>query len=231
MLRYLRLPLRFDVPRMNADLRGLLERSWRLHYQALQYEGRWTALALRSLSGDVDDLLISPERDSRYQDTPLVAECPYLREVLATFQSPLKAVRLMRLEPGAEVSEHRDAELNFERGEVRLHVPIRTHPDVVFTLEGERLDLRAGECWYVNFDLPHAVRNPSSMDRVHLVMDLDVDPWLDALFTDPRGAPRSEEDPLDRLSKETKQAMLERFRAMGTPTGDRLAGEMERRLS
>lgn len=230
MLRYLRLPFRFDVPRLQAELRGLEARSWKAHYQTLHYEGAWSALALRSSSGEAEELLIAPQPGAEYRDTPLLAACPAMAEVLAAFRCPLRAVRLMKLEAGAVIKEHRDAELAFERGEARFHVPILTHPDVEFLLDGERVPLREGECWYLNFDLPHAVRNASPVDRVHLVIDATVDDWLRELMADPACGPRSEADPMDQFDEAVKREMAARFRAMGTPTALRLAEDLERRL-
>lgn len=68
-------------------------------------------------------------------------------------------------------------------GEVRLHVPITTHPDVAFFLGGERVVLQPGECWYLDFNRPHRVDNPSDTDRVHRVLDCDVNDWLRDVFT------------------------------------------------
>jgi hypothetical protein len=67
-----------------------------------------------------------------------LSRSPYLREVLTTFRCPLQAVRLMKLNVGAIIKEHTDAELYFEAGEARIHMPIITHPDVEFIVDRER---------------------------------------------------------------------------------------------
>jgi hypothetical protein len=38
--------------------------------------------------------------------------------------------------------------------------------------------MEAGECWYVNVDLPHRVNNRGTTERIHLVIDCVVDEWL-----------------------------------------------------
>jgi len=38
--------------------------------------------------------------------------------------------------------------------------------------------MKAGECWYLDLSLPHWVENHGSTDRVHLVIDCDVNEWL-----------------------------------------------------
>ena len=230
MLKHLRLPLRFDAARMLEETRALEDRSWQAHYQTRHYEGGWRALPLRSLEGRADDIFISPRPDASYRDTPLLDACPYLREVLRTFQCPLLAVRLMKLEAGAIIKEHRDAELCAEKGEARFHIPVLTHPDVVFMLGGNRLPLEAGECWYLNFDLPHSVRNGSPVDRIHLVVDAAVNDWVRALLADPRCEFRQEMDEMERYSAEERRAMIDSLRRIGTPTALQMAEDLANRL-
>jgi len=47
---------------------------------------------------------------------------------------------------------------------------------------GERVILREGECWYVNTSLPHRVANLGQTDRIHLVIDCEVNGWLRSFF-------------------------------------------------
>lgn len=42
--------------------------------------------------------------------------------------------------------------------------------------------MNPGECWYMDFTLSHRVINRSDFDRVHLVMDCDVNSWLRQIF-------------------------------------------------
>ena len=178
VVKYLKLPFSFDADRLQAEVRKMRQVDWRRHYQTLHYDGDWTALPLRSVDGRADHVIVSPVAVSVYQDTVFLSVSPYLTEVLATFQCPLRAVRLMKLGAGAVIKEHTDAELHFETGEARIHVPIVTHPDVEFMVDRERLRLGEGECWYINFNLPHSVCNRSPVDRIHLVIDVTVNDWL-----------------------------------------------------
>jgi len=41
-----------------------------------------------------------------------------------------------------------------------------------------------GECWYLDFNLPHYVDNRSSDDRIHLVVDCHVNDWVTSLLLD-----------------------------------------------
>jgi len=83
----------------------------------------------------------------------------------------LESVRFLRLAVGSVIHEHRDPGLRVEDGVFRLHIPVRTNPDVDFRVDGQQVTMAEGECWYMNFDLPHALANRGTSDRVHLVVD------------------------------------------------------------
>ena len=91
-------------------------------------------------------------------------------------------VRLLSLGPGAEIAEHTDHELGYEFGEVRLHVPIITSPEVEFRVQGRRIEMRPGEVWYIDASRPHAVTNHGDRERIHLVLDCELNDRLRAEF-------------------------------------------------
>jgi hypothetical protein len=99
----------------------------------------------------------------------------------------LKSVRLLRLAPGSVIREHSDFDLGEELGEVRLHVPVVTNPNVEFYLAGKRVAMEAGECWYLDLSLPHRVQNRGASERVHLVVDCVLNDWLRHLIDHPLG--------------------------------------------
>lgn len=176
----LELPFRFDVGRLRDDLHTALARSWGEHHKRIHYESGWSGLALRSISGDVIDLKAS--RVHEFRDTEVLAACAYFREVVETFECPVKSVRLLRLAAGTRVRMHVDDGLGYDFGMVRIHIPIVTNPDVRFVLAGTRLKLEEGAAWYVDTSYPHSVANDGDADRVHLVLDCIVDDWLKAQF-------------------------------------------------
>jgi hypothetical protein len=127
--------------------------------------------------------MIYPNPTARsFADTPLLEHCPGFRRALAAFDCPLRVVRLMRLTPGSVIKEHTDVDLSFEDGTIRVHIPVMTNERVAFHLNGSRVVLEAGSAWYLRLSDPHRVANHSSADRVHLVVDADVNAWVEALF-------------------------------------------------
>ena len=182
MLTSLKLPFTFDPDRLKADVAALHADDWVPHFNTSYYEGDWSGVALRSVGGVARQLYPDPAAQEAFADTSILARCPYTQAVLATFACPLQSARFLRLAAGSHIREHRDYRLGFEDGEVRLHVPVSTNPAVAFFLNGERLHMREGECWYLNLNLPHRVENQSVTDRVHLVIDCTVNDWLRDLF-------------------------------------------------
>jgi hypothetical protein len=173
-----RLPQLFDADALSRDLARVQPGEWIPHFNTADYQGEWSIAHLRAVQGDPRFPYPSALPDL-HADTPLLLRCGYFREVLAAFRCPLCSVRLMKLEPGAEIREHADSGLSLFHGQARLHVPIQTNEGVNFRLGGARLRMAPGECWYHDFTLPHRVVNRGTAPRVHLVLDCHVDPWLE----------------------------------------------------
>jgi hypothetical protein len=177
-----RLPLAFDPDRLATALRDIDGADWYLHPQKRDYQGQWDVLPLRSQDGHPRRYMPGPNEPKYFAETPNLLPDSYFREVLAAIPMPMLNVRLMRLAPGAEILEHTDADLNFKTGELRLHVPVTTNPGVAFRLDGRLWPMQPGECWYLDFSRPHSVFNGGDSDRIHLVIDGLVTPWVTALF-------------------------------------------------
>lgn len=182
MIPCLRLPLRFDAARLLGDLNRVEDADWTPHYNDFDYGGTWRGAALRSGSGGTQDLFAMPPQGAACAGTPLLDRCPYFREVLASFACPLRAVRLLGLAPASFIREHVDDALDYEDGLARIHIPIQTNPEVEFYLAGERLLLEEGGAYYLNVNLPHRVNNRGTTERVHLVIDAEVNDWLRGVF-------------------------------------------------
>jgi hypothetical protein len=180
----LRLPLTFDPGLLVRDLGGLASTGWIRHYVKQNYDGDWSVIPLRGPAGETHPLrMINSDPTARsFVDTPFLEGCGYFRQVLAGFGCALRGVRLMRLGPGSCIKEHTDYDLSFEDGTVRFHIPVVTNDGVEFYLNQHRVVLEAGSIWYLRLSDPHSVVNRGSADRVHMVIDAEVNGWVEALL-------------------------------------------------
>lgn len=179
-------PMRFDVETMRAEYESLKSENWLGHYDPT-LSREWKAIMLVSIGGKMVD-----EESQRGSDdysmmarTDIVEKLPYIKSILDAFKTRQGRVRILKLAPGAGIGLHRDIEheaANFAVGQVRLHIPIYTNEGVTFFVGGERIKMQPGRLYYVNFSKPHFVRNDGDSDRIHLVLDLEVNDWLTAIF-------------------------------------------------
>lgn len=178
------LPITVDTAALVADVEELPEEAWVPHFNTGVYTGDWSGVPLRIVGGRAEWLFPDPTvpPGTPASDTVHLQHCPGVRALLATLGCPTTSVRFLRLGPGALVREHRDDRLGWDDGEARLHVPVHTSPDTEFLLDGRRLEMGAGQCWYVDVSRPHAVANHGDRPRVHLVIDCVVDEWLDRVM-------------------------------------------------
>lgn len=204
-----------------------MEQEWILHFQKKHYTGNWKALLLRSPNGDTDNPFLIEDSPEKYQDTVFLKTAPFLQQVLQSFKCPLLSVRLLKLEAGARILEHKDADLSYESGQVRLHIPIQTHNKVQFLLQGEPVKLLAGECWYINVNLPHALANEGETDRVHLVIDAVVNDWVKELFAGANYEDVKITETADAYSREDQLEIIANLEALNLPSATALAEQMK----
>ena len=150
----------------------------------------WTAISLYGYGPKITDILkpgvlkSSVKIDEQLQWTNLHEATPLnpVFKILENLPCEFERVRFMKLEAGKVIGKHSDKidkDLGFDDGQIiRVHVPIRTNDDVVFSLfESSRAKvaheyrLKTGHYYYTDVTKPHAVRNMSDVDRIHLVVD------------------------------------------------------------
>ncbi|MBS3952651.1 MAG: aspartyl/asparaginyl beta-hydroxylase domain-containing protein [Methylomicrobium sp.] len=176
-----KLAIKFSPDKLREDLVRIQEQKWLGHFNSDYHDGGWMGVSLRNAEGFGHPLYPDPEQQ-QFNDTDALGNCPYISSVLRSFDCTLLSVRLLKLRAGSVIREHRDYMLGYEDGEVRLHIPIITNPQVEFYLDGERIIMAEGEVWYVNVNFPHRVQNLGREDRIHLVVDCKVNDWLADLF-------------------------------------------------
>ena len=183
MIATLKLPFSFDSHALQRDVERLGSADWAPHFNKQYYDGDWSGVALRAAANAHVELYPDPTAET-YVDTATMDRCPSVAEALKSFECETESVRFLRLGPGASIREHRDYRLSIEDGIARVHIPVKTSPDVEFFLDHKRIVMNEGEAWYLNFNLYHSVRNRGTVERVHLVVDCIANDWLRSFFTE-----------------------------------------------
>jgi len=162
----------------------VITKDWIAHFNTQNYSGEWSGIALRGPADASHPVLAlnNPPGTTEYSDQPVLEQCPSLHAAMEALECPKQTARLLRLGPGAVIEEHRDHSLSLADEQVRLHIPIITGPWIDFRANGERVEMKAGELWYLDASQPHSVANNGTEGRVHLVVDCLLNGWLRGLF-------------------------------------------------
>ena len=167
-------------------------------------DGTWSAVSLRGYKPDDPRWGVKPsEMPQKWRDEhpdDLNLKCGW---TVLSYRTPrikawveemvgggeVERVRLFRMtarkDKNGQLGRHsdiQDQDVGTRDGMLaRLHIPIRTHPDIkmtVWDLDGNERSahLAAGGVYYLDTRKPHSVQNKSDVDRVHLVVDLVINP-------------------------------------------------------
>lgn len=211
---HLQLPFQFDVSKLQSELKSILKTKWIPHFNKDGYDGKWNSIALYAKDGDPSNIFATD--GDHLKETTILNNSPYFKEVINQFKCPLLSVRLLKLEKGAFIKPHRDYKLGYEDDNFRLHIPIITNKDVDFVLDGLKLEMKEGECWYTNVNYIHSVSNKGKSDRIHLVIDGKRNSWSDDLFFSL--APKESFFPEQKssYSLETMKGIIEELKLINT---------------
>lgn len=94
----------------------------------------------------------------------------------------LKNLMFYAMLPGGNIPPHRDMVGNVGLGGIRLHIPIVTNKDVNFVVAGQRVTMSVGELWALDTSYTHSVSNCGSESRIHIVMDVIINDWMQSLL-------------------------------------------------
>ena len=180
----IKLPHAFAAVPLLAEPKRLDAGAWTDHFVPQHYRGEWSVVPLRAPGGANHPILriTSPPGCNDWQETEYLTLCPEIAKVLTLLRAPLGAVRLMRLGPESSILRHSDHDLSADYGQVRLHVPLTTNPQVDFRVNDSTVTMLPGECWYLRLSDPHSVDNRGPTERIHLVIDAMVNDWLAELL-------------------------------------------------
>jgi len=228
--KYLKLPFQFDEEKLIYDLSLILDGKWIPHFNFSCYDGDWKVISLYADSRKESNIFALPTPNSVLSETSVLKACSYFKEVIDSFKCPILSARILRLGIGAEIKPHRDHALGYEDGNFRLHIPIITNAAVEFILDGTKLTMLAGECWYTNVNYVHSVTNFGESDRTHLVIDGIRNEWSDQLFFSLAPEESFQPMPQEEDSPETIKQVIEELKHINEPAAMQLVHELQQKL-
>jgi quercetin dioxygenase-like cupin family protein len=226
LVRTIKFPIVFDTERLKIDVQKVLKQNWVDHYNTNDYSGKWTSIALMSQGGKSDAIYALPNSNEPIINTEVLDSCDYFKAILDGFLFEKTAVRLLQLAVGAEIKPHSDHCLGYEDGSFRLHIPIITNSEVEFILDGNRIIMNEGECWYIDANFVHSVANRGTNNRIHLVIDGIRNDWTDQLFF-AEANPDQFIKPKPTMSDEQKQLIIAELQRMNSTVANDLIKEIK----
>ncbi len=141
--------------------------------------------------------------------TPLLEKLPSLLSFFKESGLEVMGARLLRLDPGTFLHEHRDFVYLEPVPRFRLHLPLVTNNSAFITSPGINVHFERGYLWKLDpKQTVHSACNFGGEPRIHLMLDCYLNDTLNALvkgqFLDERLKHK-----LPRLSNEKKEALLD----------------------
>lgn len=174
------------------------------HYSKHNKGKAWSAISLRGFSSD-PSFISKPvcmgeawnkehaNESFNLQDTEMRKKFPEVEKIIKLLGlGKQERIRFMRLAPGGgELTRHTD-QVEPDAGVtdgtlMRIHLPIKTNPNVDFTVWDYRgkerlVNMKKGELWYLDIRKPHRAVNNGTEERIHLVIDIGASDELKLLL-------------------------------------------------
>ena len=160
------------IDRIETELVG---KTWVPHFMKLMVDNGNSAIQLVTSDGQIDNDDGSPNH--RF-DLPMLPnqnliDMPVTNGVWGRLGVGFHRSRFMRIAPGGHMPEHYDAH-PYWRDKCRVHIPIQTDPSVIFSCGGDDLHMERGRVYLIDNSELHTVSNPSTQNRIHLVIDVPL---------------------------------------------------------
>jgi hypothetical protein len=228
---FITFPLNFSGDLLRKDLERCLQYQFIDHFNERDYVGKWTSIALRSPTGDHNNIFAYTDGTEKFHDTKILSECSYFKEVIDSFKCPKQSIRLLNLKPNSRIKEHTDYKLDYMDESFRLHIPILTNDQVIFYIDNHGIKMKQGECWYANFSLPHRVENLGDTERIHLVVDCLRNPWTDRLFKNNGYDFSLDSERARSMDKEKTLKVIAELERMNSETSRKLIKDLKDQLN
>ncbi len=113
-------------------------------------------------------------------DRAAMLKVPCKNEILNIMRlvggSRLGRVIITRLEPGKKILPHADTQGDYAKYYTRYHLVLQGMPGSIFICGDETVSMQTGELWWFSAQDEHSVHNNSKDDRIHMLIDVRIDP-------------------------------------------------------
>jgi hypothetical protein len=92
------------------------------------------------------------------------------QDISTTKKSYPVRINLVRLLPNGSIPVHNDKNHSLSHSH-RIHIPIITNENVIFTVDNKEIHMKEGEVYEINNRLLHTVRNEGTEIRTHMIID------------------------------------------------------------
>ena len=132
-----------------------------------QYKNNWKEIALiRDWKTTKEGFLMEKE----------------LFNLRSQFNTGVRYLSFYSAKPGLILHRHRDLTGNLLQGFIRLHIPIYTHSECFYVcgnfLNKIKIHAKSGNVYALDTGYLHGVINLSSINRIHLLVEVEVNDWL-----------------------------------------------------
>lgn len=134
---------------------------------------------------EVNDVLLRfgpPDgNDLEATDRPAMKLLPEVKKLALDVMRMVGGSRLGRivvtkLEPGSKIAPHADTMGAYSKYYTRYHIVLQGLPGSMFGCGDETVNMLTGEIWWFDASAEHYLINNSKDDRVHLLVDVRIDP-------------------------------------------------------
>jgi aspartyl/asparaginyl beta-hydroxylase (cupin superfamily) len=174
----IRLPFYFDADQMKQELESISDSFQLIRNQYTQNSLLGMHLILPNANG------LQDKNGHSFYMTEELKRCPYLQEVLNTFQCDKFSFRTQNLLPGGKIAIHSDGDKGLKHNWIRLNIPVSTNEKVYTCYNGERIPMKNGECWLPDVTKAHEMKNDSEETRWLLLLDCDLNDWWKSILKD-----------------------------------------------
>jgi len=198
---FYQLPLHFEVEPLQQEISQFTDHDW--CSRSVETAGN-AAIILVAVGGQSnDDFAITGQMAT----TAILERCPYLKQVLTAFNSPVSRCRLVRLTGNSETPPHSEINYHWFR-HLPIYIPIQMATGIKLLSEQQSIEMAAGEAWTVDTTRPHWMLNPQTQDCIHLVVELRMSAYLATLLSSSEKTVQT----LSYLSSQTTPVPVESYR-------------------